>query len=326
MSTGYHWFVFEWRYSILAICVLFVALNAALFLPTEIWTADLASLYISTLHQLLGMLLLFLLLPMWLGCSFVISQRHTLTLAGSLDSQVPEEQKISRAVQQFPGREIALGLGGGLLYALLFNVPPEQLELVLKGNLHALGMVLGQLLVWLCAALVLAIRLRVVSLFARLGSTIEFSVFEQRRLQPFARVGMVDIVIIVGALAIATVQSLDAQFRLENYLSAFVLAIPGGAALLIRPMWPLHKRLRLRKEELLADVIQQIAQASEASDGAAIAHMESLLQRRDRVQSLHTWPLDVGTWSRLAFYTLIPPLAWAGAALMEAALDRLLGL
>ena len=90
-------------------------------------------------------------------------------------------------------------------------------------------------------------------------------------------------------------------------------------------MWALHKRLRDRRHELLAEARLQIETTPERGDHSEIAILEWLLTRRDRIKALHTWPLDVAIWSRLMFYVLIPPIAWAGAALVEVVLGRLLG-
>jgi hypothetical protein len=163
-------------------------------------------------------------------------------------------------------------------------------------------------------------------LFYQLGKTIKISIFEQSSLEPFARVGMLDVVIVVGGLAITVVQSIDAQFRLENYGTALLVAVPAGTALLIRPMWSLHRRLAERKQKLLEEVCLQVGMASEQSSAADMAVLESLLQRRGRIKAIPTWPLDVAIWQRLFFYVLIPPLAWSGAALVEVVIDKFLGL
>jgi hypothetical protein len=137
---------------------------------------------------------------------------------------------------------------------------------------------------------------------------------------------MLDVVIVVGGLAIAAVQSIDAQFRIQNYAAALVVAVPAGTALLIRPMWSLHQRLAERKKKLLEDVCLQVGMASEQNSATDMAVLESLLQRRDRIKAINTWPLDVAIWRRLFFYVLIPPLAWSGAALVEVLIDKTLGL
>jgi hypothetical protein len=42
------------------------------------------------------------------------------------------------------------------------------------------------------------------------------------------------------------------------------------------------------------------------------------------VQRVSDWPLDIGALSQLAFYLIIPPLTWVGAALIENVVDALL--
>jgi len=37
-----------------------------------------------------------------------------------------------------------------------------------------------------------------------------------------------------------------------------------------------------------------------------------------------TWPLDWRIYSRLAFYVILPPIAWLGAAFVEFGVDRFL--
>jgi hypothetical protein len=52
--------------------------------------------------------------------------------------------------------------------------------------------------------------------------------------------------------------------------------------------------------------------------------LEALLQRRDRIERLPTWPINLAMVSRLLIYGVIPPAAWVGAALMERFVESLL--
>jgi hypothetical protein len=54
--------------------------------------------------------------------------------------------------------------------------------------------------------------------------------------------------------------------------------------------------------------------------------MNALLLRREQIHKLRNWPMDLTMFSRFFVYAFIVPLAWAGAALMEVLLDRILGL
>jgi hypothetical protein len=294
--------------------------NGLLYSGTGLLGADAQSLGLSSQAQLIGMILLMTLMPMWLLACFIVTQRNSLAMALKLD------ERLASAVIAIPGRYVLAGFAGGLIYALVFNVPTDQVDRLLSGDGPMIAIFCGQVLIWVCVGLLLSIRLYVGNQFYRLGSSIDISLFEQSRLQPFARVGMLDVAIAVGCLAIATVQSIDAQFRLDNYLTALLVALPAAAALLVRPMWTLHQRLVRGKQQLLEEVRQQIERAPERGDSADVAALELLLARRDRVRALHTWPLDIAFWSRLVFYGLIPPLAWSAAALVEVLIEKMLGL
>ncbi len=311
--------MFHWRHSVWVTCLAVLAGNVTLFSATGLMDADAQSMGFSSKEHLVGMILLMTLMPMWLLGCFIKTQRHSLVMAQSLD------QGLAEAVVAMPARYALMGVMGGTFYALAFNVPRDHVDQLLAGSGPMFSVFAGQLLIWICVGFLLSIRLYVGKLFYLLGKEIEVSIFEQSRLEPFARVGMLDVVIVVGGMAVATVQSIDAQFRLENYLTAFLVAIPAAIALLIRPMWAVHKRLRDRRNELLAEVRQQIETTPERGSHSEIATLELLLTRRDRIKALHTWPLDVAIWSRLLFYVLIPPIAWSGAALVEVIIGRMLG-
>ena len=57
--------------------------------------------------------------------------------------------------------------------------------------------------------------------------------------------------------------------------------------------------------------------ASREHDSESLQYLNALLDRRSFLRSVHTWPLDLESASRVAFYLVIPPLAWVGAALVE---------
>jgi hypothetical protein len=129
----------------------------------------------------------------------------------------------------------------------------------------------------------------------------------------------------VGALVLTTVQSIDATVRFENYLFALLVGIPGGLTLLFRPMSSIHTRLKALKRDELAGVNDLIRAAPKTLAADAMAALEPLLQRRDRIQEIHTWPLNVSMVSRLLVYGVIPPAAWIGAALVELLIENILG-
>ena len=294
-KSALHAFVYEWRYSVILCCLGYGLFSWTLFTVTGLLTANHESLGFQSERHLLGMLLLMGVMPTWLiGCMFV-TQRHSFAIAQQL------KPSLAHKVAAVPMKYLWIGILGGLVYALSFNVPIKQLDLVLAGNRPMQGIFIGQILVWVFVGWMLAVRLYVGSVFYHYGKEVPVTVFEQSGLEPFARVGLLDVAIIVGCLAVSTVQSIDAQFRLENYLTAMVIAIPATLALLIRPMWSVHGRLLARKNILQNEIRKEIRQIPETTDRSTAATLELLLQRRDRVNALHTWPLDFAIWSRLFF-------------------------
>ena len=116
----------------------------------------------------------------------------------------------------------------------------------------------------------------------------------------------------------------------------WVTVFPGLAAsfapallLFIIPVWPLHKRLQgARQSMLLAvdDDVRELGPISEARirEGAAIDQFNRLLVMRREVQQISTRPFDGTNLLRIAFYLLLIPLTWVGAALVENLVDLFL--
>ena len=59
-------------------------------------------------------------------------------------------------------------------------------------------------------------------------------------------------------------------------------------------------------------------------ESADIDTLSPLLAYRREITQLSTWPFTMGSMTTLAFYLIIPPLTWAGAALIENLVDFLL--
>jgi hypothetical protein len=95
--------------------------------------------------------------------------------------------------------------------------------------------------------------------------------------------------------------------------------------LAVLPVWPLHVRLRAAKRELLADVNARLSLAP-APPGAIgdVVALAPLLSWRREVAALPDWPFDIGIVGRLAFYLVIPPLTWIGAALIQHVVETVL--
>ena len=178
---------------------------------------------------------------------------------------------------------------------------------------------------WLVIGLLLAVRIQAAHAFRRLGQQVRFELHRLERLEPLARSGLLDVLVIAGALALSPLQSLDAEFRWYNYSFALLVAIPASAGLLLWPVSAVQARIRREKRRRLAQLDGRIDAHGRRDDDEAIARLETLLAHRDRIASQRTWLFSTDLVSRVLLYLVIPPLAWAGAALVERFVDRALG-
>lgn len=273
--------------------------------------------YFSSFEQLFGQVLLLIVTPAFLLVFVITAQRRSVRFGRHLvevgvTTRIPETW-----MKKVDGRLLLAGLAAGLVYALALNIPARWLYNFSDLDPVARSIVVGQCFLWTIVGLVLSIRLQTAWAFNKQGRVVHVDIYDTSAYQPFARNGMDDVLAIAALLALTTLQALDAQFRVENYLTAILLAIPAAALLFLLPTISIHRRLADHRVDFLAELNRQVSEASREIAPESISRLELLMQHRDRIAATHTWPIDLSMSSRLAFYVIIPPLAWLAAALVE---------
>ncbi len=294
-----------------------------------LWPTELPD-YASSSRQITGMALMLIIMPSYFLAAIFVTQRRSLYLIEQLEPLWPDprhaldaREAIRNSLRKTWLAGSVLGLGFGLLntqpiYALTESTTPSI----------DISISFGQLFLWLIVGLLLGQRALAARSFSRLGAVVEFDLFQLDRLRPLARSGMVDVLIIAGALAMTPLQALDAEFRWYNYSFALAISIPATLFLLVWPMRSVHRRIRVEKQRQLSRVnaLIQAARGSATQENAQedILRFETLLAHRERLQDQRTWPFGTALMSRLFIYLIIPPLAWAGAAVVEVIVARLM--
>jgi hypothetical protein len=319
----YNFFIFEWRHSAWTASLVVLMVNVLSISWFDTLNESPEFLGFISHEHLLGQVLLICLIPSWIIGAFIVAQRRSVECMAIIDKSLPEHLHTLPKFKQPPVRYIGVGLIAALVYALSFNVPTRLLSGLLDGEMRFFSITVGQTFIWLMVGYLLANRLHSALIMNDAGKHVPVDIFEQSVLNPFVRSVLIDIVTITGALAVSAVQSIDAQFRLDNYLNAFSVAIPAGTLLLMLSMWSLHSRLRADKQALLTDVLGQIRSCSKKTSSSDMQSLETLLTRKDRVIALSTWPINISTWVRLVIYLMIPLLTWFGTTLIEVVFDKL---
>jgi hypothetical protein len=275
--------------------------------------------------QITGMALMLILLPAYLLAAVFVMSRRSLDLVDQLRPRLDPARAdaAADAIRDAARTSWPVGVAVGVALGL-FNVDfsgnSDSPTLGIEASL-----IFGQLFLWLMVGLLGSTRIRAARAFSRLGKVVDFDLFHLDRLKPLARSGMIDVVVIAVGLAMTPLQALDAEFHWYNYRFALIVLTPSALFLLLWPLLSIHRRIRPEKQRQLAHVDALIGDAEGAATREEILGLETLLAHRDRLTEQRTWPVSSGLLSRLFLYLIIPPIAWAGAAVVETLVSQMIG-
>lgn len=222
------------------------------------------------------------------------------------------------------------GVLGGCIHLSFIRGSVSAAVANMVSGLSSMLTVAGTLLVWVVMTTVISMLLQQAMLFSRLGGGhARVALLDSRRLRPFARVSISSSLAVIGALALFPLINLEGGLNLAESLPGVIAILGPLVIMFIIPVWPVHRRLaRLKDRELarLQDTIVASLEGTADNSGkpADIDTLLPLLQYRREIAQLSTWPFDMGNITIFAFYLIIPPLTWAGAALIENLVDYLL--
>ena len=272
-----------------------------------------------------GMFLLFSALPAYLLGGLVAQVRATPGIVSTLSKILKEEhQPVLQQMDHI--RYWQVGVLAGLLNALAFNIPWEVLVFNpgSTGFVFSLTLAFAQCITWSAVGLVLTAGLYNAFVLYRVGKLVNIDILNLDSLNSFGQSSLRGMLIIVGALAMMPLQAIDQEFRWVNYQNGILVGVPAIFLLMLVSNWSVHQRIREAKKLELDRLDKEIIMAPRTLDDVSLNRLNALLQRKQLVSHLRNWPMDFSLVTRILFYVLIPPLAWAGAALVELALDSYL--
>ncbi|MEP6388954.1 MAG: hypothetical protein ABJ056_03425 [Halioglobus sp.] len=225
---------------------------------------------------------------------------------------------------------LLIGLAGGIPHIILLSDSVSGLFEDFLTDIHTFTAFTGTLMVWVVVATMSYFLVRYAIMFARLGKhSVEIDILNNKPLVPFSHVATLLSLSLIGSMALFPLMFLEQT-------SIFVSMVPGlislgipMIALFIIPIWPVHKRMTAEKERELSGINRRIAdvrqgQSLEVLDDATFAQLNPLLLSRREVLSAPVWPFDAGSLTQITLYLVIVPLTWAGAALLEMAMESFL--
>tara|TARA_B100000959_G_scaffold264188_1_gene304388 strand:+ start:1439 stop:2428 length:990 start_codon:yes stop_codon:yes gene_type:complete len=272
-----------------------------------------------------GIFLLCSFLPAYLVMCMLGMLRNRPVMQNSLKQVLPDD-KHALLTQIDKPRYWLVWVVIALVFAVTANISWSTLSFDTSNErfVFSLTVVFAQFVLWIVVGLALSLNFHNALFLHRLGKLASIDIYNLDSLNPFGRFTLSGLLMIVGAMALTPLQSIDAEFRWDNYRNAFVIVVPAAFVFLLLPIWSVHSKIKLQKRTQLQDIDEAIDKASKSFDGASLMALNGLLDRRQYIQHCRNRPMDTSIFSRVVLYVLIPPLAWIGAALVEVALSSAL--
>ncbi len=314
------------RYPALTLASILSLLVAAILLTSNTVFDELEpQIFVSTLERL-GFNAILTLMPAYmLACLIVAVNSANANIA--VLSQLCE----SKAVSDLVATKYSLGrywsvmiLLGGVLASLNIGWGSITFDWHSPRFVESMELLIGNFFLWTMVSIVLFFLFLEGIFFHNLGKAVPIDLYRLDDLNGFGRMSLGGFLLVMGALALSTVQSIDQEFSWQRYQQALLVSIPAAIGLTLIPSWSLHRRLRQHKSNLLAKIDEELLLVSASLEDQALVRMNNLYSRRAIVNNFRTWPMDFSTISRFVLYVFIPPVAWIGAALMELLLDSYL--
>jgi hypothetical protein len=140
-------------------------------------------------------------------------------------------------------------------------------------------------------------------------------------LDVFANAGIRHLTMIVVGLAVIPVQTiLTGDISWIDFVPALSVSVPMAAALLLAPIWGVHRGIVAAKRAELERLDATIGLEPPASADAFVRRLY-----RHEVARTPEWPLSGRNVARVVGFALLPPLAWSTAAVVESLVSRFIG-
>ena len=314
-ATGLHWIAFSIVFAVLLAAFMFFLTGT--YDPTN-YTNSVE--YLSTV----GSNLFFAVVNAYaLGSGYYVLKRaeHTVDIL-SHETQLSAAQ-ITEHRQYITGGTpiyltvlMTMSLIGGSFHAWLLSPNPFE-------NIAVLATSIATVFTWVVITHVISAFVIMSRVFTELGRHhLKVDLLNTHKLAPFGNIIVLPAVCLLGTQILYPLLSLGGIFNLTATLPGFLLTLGSLLYLSIVPSRALHTRMLAEKQKALILINEQIENWQQNNKNISdYANLQPLLQHRQFLEGLPTWPLNVTALAKWLFYLTIPPITWALAALMENYVD-----
>ena len=226
-----------------------------------------------------------------------------------------------RGIREKTARSHALTIGLGLAAwiahtLLLYGTVPRIFQVI---DATRIAFVFAPMFVWVSMITAIAGLVDNARLFRRLVPRTRIDLLAPASLTAFGRVAVISTLAMVGAQAAFPLLWIDTEQALVTSLPGLLGTGAAMVALFVLPIMPAHRAIVAAKRAELERIATHVA-----IERHAIERLEPHLVYRREIQRVSEWPFDSNIVTRLAFYLVIPPLTWLGAAVLDVFVERMM--
>lgn len=248
-------------------------------------------------------------------------------LRADLDVDPAAQDRIAQALERMPLRpmlgSIPVAVAIGSLHVWLLGETTPHFGAWLAATIC-------NLLLWIAMFQIALPLVRNARIFSLLGRCARVDLYRPGRLTPFGRTAIRPCLFIIALqCAYAVLVIPEGTSLLRGGAPLGLIASMGlVAGLFFLPLRGIREQIRSAREQALAAIDLRLAElgalAPPGASGTTMAELNdaaSLLRLKDRITAVSAWPLGFEGFRRLAFYVVLVPMTWVGAALVEMLID-----
>jgi hypothetical protein len=184
-------------------------------------------------------------------------------------------------------------------------------------------------LLWIAMLFTIPPLVQNAALFSSLGKIAQPDLLRPSRHAAFGTAALRPALFLIGILCAYTLLFIGSKNPFEGAVWIGILAssVPmlGIVAL---PLRGIRRRIREQRQVTLAALDTRLDALTSADIACVNAddlfQLDAILDMRERVAKAPSWPFDVAAIKRILLYTVLPPMTWAAAAIVEMMIDSAL--
>ena len=229
--------------------------------------------------QLIGTLLMFSLLPTYFAGMLIVLWFQTSSVLDQLEpyAQARDAARSRRRLNHLHPLGLLLVLLGVVYGAWQNHFLLEHLRATGSFNRLDIAVSFGNCFVWAMVGLIFAWTLPLSASLSRLGRGMRVDLYRLDRVRPLGRLATYSVLTVAGSMALMPLQSLDAEFRWENYEAGITVGVPAAIGLFLLPLVGVRNNIRERKRERLEVLnarIDEVARDDVVQLETIAAHVE----------------------------------------------------